>query len=403
MNDVFGGIVEIAGALFAGLRAVVPDRWLWAIAFLGSIVAGIRHVIAHMRAGRVSVGGTVLGVKSPTDSSGASVFRSARSVAHRPSLSPFYGRPAWLRALPYPCLVILAALWIYARPVVILLGAAVLAWAGWKAYAFSTTWRHRRRIVAPMTKALSPVLETRAVEILEGIIVPKNWHHEAAQVVIPLPDHHRQMHIQDAARVVTERLGGEWNHKRTNAAPYLLTLTHKPAPPGYLSAADVADYLTAQGHALTPFLGLGTERSAVRFDFGGQTVHVALSAGTGAGKSTVIRELASQLCFNGIDGGVFLDAKGTSFDGIRHIPGIEIHDDIEDIPSQWDAVSRLREELYARSRGKRAGGSISWAPKFFVLEEFNVMSRLWKKYWAEVKEKGDPANPPVLSDLEDIL
>jgi hypothetical protein len=406
MSEVFTSISDIIAAGHAALRALIPhfDAWCWLALLIASIVLGIKHVIAHMRNGRLTIGEAVIGSHSHTDASGASVFRSAKAVQRRPSLSPFYGRPAWLRAVPYPVLVTAAWLWVYLRPVAVLAAVAVLGWIAWRLYRACVSWSHRRSIVVPMTQALGPALEVQPREVLQGIVVPRNYHNDDAKVIVPLPDHHRPMHVSEVGRIVAERLGGEWNARRVDGgAPYRVMCTHKPAPPSHLSTADVAEWILEPGHRLTPFIGLGTERSVLRLDFGGQTVHVALSAGTGAGKSTLIRLVTSQLVFNGIYDMLGIDAKGTSFDGVRHVPGIEIHDDIEDDPDgQWDAVARARQTLYDRSRGKRHGNA-SWDPKFIILEEFNVTSRLWKKRWTEVKDKNDPATPPPLSNLEDIL
>ncbi|MEV7809028.1 hypothetical protein AB0O28_39355 [Microbispora sp. NPDC088329] len=395
-------LIDIVRHVADALRAAIPgfDRWFWLALFFASLVLGARHVIQHMRHGRVSIGGATIGTKSRTDEGGATMFRSAESVARRPSLSPFYGRPAWLRMLPYPALVVLAWLWVYAPWALVTLAFCLTAYAGLRIWQALSTAQHRREIVRPLAAVLAPALEERPARILEGIVLPKNWQDDDAEVVIPLPDHHRPDQISQAARLVAARLGGDWNHARSGHAPYTLTFRHKPAPPSYLEFRDVAPLLR-QGSLETPLMGLGCDLAPLRIDFGGAVAHLGLSAGTGAGKSTLIRLLVMQLAFHGVRDFVGIDSKLVSFAGLEGVPGMRIYNG--EITEMWSAIEETRFEMDDRYNYLARNPDAKFPPKFLILEEQNDFALETKIVWEEIKSKGDKAKAPVWNDIARLL
>lgn len=393
----------------ARLRAALDSsglsELLWPALLLGSIVAGIRQVRRHMARNRILIEGQVVGARTDTDTAGATVWRSAASVQRRPSLSPFWGRPAWLRGLPYPVATAYAALWWYQPAVAALLTVAVVAWGLRRGVRWNARRQHYRGIVVPMTKALGPAIGEVPSRILQGIVVPADYEREDAEIVIPLPDDHRPSHIAEASRIVTERLGGEWRSVRSGSSPYLLTLSHKPAPPRHVEYADVADLLLA-GDVWTPFLGLGTESEKVRINFNGDVVHLGISAGTGAGKSNVMRLLATQFAIHGVPAQVAIDVKG-DIEGMDQIPGMRVLNDIGDLdnldglPRMWAAIRAVCSEMDARRRGLR-GPKDSWDPIVMWLDEQNMFADYTQTAWDMLREKDDPKVAPVWGDLRNI-
>ncbi len=400
IGQIIGDIISIFGQIVDGLRRAIPgiDGWFWLALFIGSMGLGIRHVIHHMRHGRVSIGGAVVGTKGRTDESGASLFRSAHSNARRPSLSPLYGKPAWYRAVPYPVLVILAWGWVYYRIVTVLILAAFGAWIVQKALSRVAARRHRNAIVKPLAAVLAPALEVRPDFVLEGLVIPPNWQDDRAQVVVPLPDAWRPDQISNAAKLVAVRLGGEWNHRRSDMAPYNLTFSHKPSPPSSVATADVA-HLLIQGDVWHPFLGLGTERNDVRLDFSGAVVHLGMSAGTGAGKSVLNLLLGGQFLFHGGEV-IGIDVAGNSFDAMEGFPGFTVYNDVDDLPAMWDAIHAVRLEMDARRRGKRGNSEKAYDPLILFLEEQNMFATFTKSLWKQIKDKSDPEVCPVFDDIK---
>ncbi|WP_190869031.1 hypothetical protein, partial [Actinomadura sp. RB99] len=113
---ILGGVWHgVSGSYRAAQAAGYGWAW-WGALFTLAVVYGVRVVIRHVRSGQLRIGTALIGTQSGRDASAASVFRSAHSVARRPSLSPFYGRPAYLRGLPAPTVVAAAWLWVEVRP-----------------------------------------------------------------------------------------------------------------------------------------------------------------------------------------------------------------------------------------------------------------------------------------------
>lgn len=406
--DLFAALFRAAAAIQRQLDESGHGWITWALLFVLSVYLGARHVIAHMRRGRIVVGGELLGTRHHTDAFGASLFRSAAKVERKPSLSPFAGRAVAWRAVPYPAAVV--ALWMYVYTPWLLgtLTAGLGAWMGWHAWRTLSTWQHRRAIVRPMARALAPALQERADVILSGIVVPKDYAEDHAEVVIPLPDDHRPMHIQEASRIVHERLGGEWRHVRSPQAPYVLTFRHKPAPPSYVAYEDVAELLLTGGDIWTPFIGLGTERDSVRLNFDGHVVHLGISAGTGAGKSTLMRLMAVQFALysGGAARQIYIDVKGDD-EGMTSIPGMVVLNDIgtldglEGLPRMWQAIRWVASELDARRRGLR-GPKEAWEPIILYNDEQNMFADYTSTAWDMMRDKDDPKTAPVWQDMRMI-
>lgn len=397
------------GQLWQGFWQALPPRWdfiaaqvLWALAFLAALALGIRYARWHHHRGKVKVGGQLVGEKVATDVAGATMFRSAESVRKRPHLSPLHGKPGWVRVLLFPAPVVLAYGWTYYRIVTAAVLALTAVWAGVRVYWWARAFRHNSTLVKPLAEALAPVTEQDTDDVLEGLVVPRDYQDEQARVYVPLPNHHRVEHANQAHRLVAARLGGEWNHKISPRAPYLLTFSHRPAPPSLVTYEDVAEMIVHRGGMWTPLLGLGAEQEANRLNFNGDVVHLGISAGTGAGKSTVMRLLATQFAINGVTQQLGIDVKGDSFEGCEHIPGMHIHNDYKQISSMWTAIHNMRLECDARREGKR-GPKEGWDPIIIYLEEQNMFSRFTSQAWAELKDKEDPKVCPVWNDIEFLM
>ncbi|MQY09871.1 hypothetical protein [Actinomadura macrotermitis] len=405
IGDAIAGIGVLYGmAVDAGYGGYV-----WLTLLVLALAAGIYRVVRHMQRGRVTLGGVVFNTQAGLDASGASVFRSARQVNERPSLSPFWGRPTYLRALPYPVAVILLWMWVEAPYLLAALAAGGSVYLARAIYRLISTRRHRKSIVVPLAKALSPVVQEHAERILEGTIIPRDYALPHAEVVIPLPDGHHPTIPAEVSRVVHARLGGEWKTSITQGAPYLLTFRHKPSPPEYVGYDDVAEMMI-HGHGehsglWRPIIGLGAEKEVAGLNFDGHVVHLGISAGTGAGKSNLMRVLATQFAIR--SGGnarqVYLDVKGDD-EGMQHVPGMMVLNDIGDVTNldgiyqQWEVIQWFVNEMDARRRGLR-GPKEGWEPLVLFNDEQNAFGKFSRQAWELIKDKGDPKTPPVWQNM----
>lgn len=105
-----GIITEFLSALYDSLREWLgPWSWaLWAVLIVAAWCWGVYRAAQKSKKFRTTMSGGM-------DGSGATLWRSASGMTRDPRwLSPFYGRPGWLRSLPYPVGVLLLAWWIEA-------------------------------------------------------------------------------------------------------------------------------------------------------------------------------------------------------------------------------------------------------------------------------------------------
>lgn len=292
---------------------------------------------------------------------------------------------------------------LYAVVAVVVVVAGV--WAGWAVYRSAQERRHRRELVEPLALVLARVTQQSQGTLLARMEVPRNYLSDPEAVIrIPMPDDWMPEQRKQIVSLCTVRLGGEWNSTTTQKAPYFVELRHKPSPPDYVSYADVRDLLM-QGSSATPLLGLGTEAEAVRLDFDQESPHVGMSVGTGGGKSSFFRLTISQMAFHGdVEKFTVVDPKMVSLQGMDQvIPNLTVHDEIED---EWDAIYKFRAEMdrrYAKLKSGQVKNEKDFSRWVLVLEEQNSFALESKLHWQDIKDKGDPATPPVWNDIAFIL
>jgi hypothetical protein len=325
-------------------------------------------------------------------------------------------------------------------------GAAV-AWAVWWAARGVVTWRHRRRVVRPMVRALAPVVELAPVDIRDRLIIPApagpvrsvlarpvaagaaallGSDDPAARVagralavvesrvlaatpgriVVPVADHWagRPAQVQELSRIVGQRVGGEWDAStQLRTAPFSVRYTPRPAPPesvlwtpdGQLAAAVAA---TTQDR---PVLGVGSRGEYVNLDFTGEIAHLAASFGTGAGKSSFLRWLTAQFAYHGVREFVVCDVKWVSLAGMEGVPGLHIYRDVEEI---WDAIALARAEMDRRYVELLADPKRVFPRMVIILEEQNAFAMESAMRWMHVRPDGvKKALPPVWGDIGLLL
>lgn len=376
MSDFLYAVHRI-GAL---LDATGAAGYLWPALFVGACILGIRHVHRHMKHGRVSIGGTHVGSQTGLDASGATLFRGERSVSRQRSKNPFWGRPAILRALPYPAVVVLLWLLIYAWWALAVLTVAALAVGVWRAYLGIADFEHRRKVVDPLVEAISIATGDRFEDIKRGVVIPRDWRtNEKAECVYPLPGRQRAGHVADLVRLHHERSPGvEWAHKVSDQAPFKLYLWHKPAPPTYITPQDVVSYVAKNTVRKRFFVGLGANSEPRYVDFNTDAPHIALSCGTQGGKSTLNRWLATQFALQGAYQ-IGIDVKRTSFKGCEVIPNFRVYNNPKRLDIMWAAIHMVYLEFDRRSEGGK------WDfPVFLYLEEQNMFADMIRSWWERI-------------------
>ncbi|MFC7796204.1 helicase HerA domain-containing protein [Streptomyces cinereoruber] len=151
-----------------------------------------------------------------------------------------------------------------------------------------------------------------------------------------------------------------------------------------------------------PLIGFGAGGTKVSVDLDADSPHVLISAGTGGGKSTILRALCCQFIHNGAHAYV-LDFKRISHTWARGVPGVTYCRDIAEIHG---ALIRLAQEGRDRIRlAEQLADDVlarePWriGPRLVILlEEINATVAQLKRYWARIRESGGPKESPAVEN-----
>jgi hypothetical protein len=317
--------------------------------------------------------------------------------------------PGWVRsAVRLAFVAVLVGLWRWRAGtewVLVLAGGPLAGLACWRAVWRAMRARHRRRVVSPLAAALAGPLETTPAEVARTLSVPRVLG-PAAQVTAALPHHYQGAPVQvdAAARIVGQRLGGEWQ-AQVSRSPLALVVTRRPEPPEFVPFAQVAELIRAQGSAMRILMGLGAGDEPVWLDFGSQLAHLGLSCGPGSGKSTFLRFAIAQFSHWGVASFPTLDGKGISLAGMEAIPGLTV---LREAGEQWAAMAELRAEMERRYAALLADPSATFPLCVILGDEMNDLSIEWRQHWGALRAadpalRRAPATPPVYDDWTRVL
>jgi hypothetical protein len=229
--------------------------------------------------------------------------------------------------------------------------------------------------------------------------VPRDYReHGGKPVVISLPAHFA---MQERARkalvsAAAERLGmrdpsATWQMEGEH--PRLL-LSAPVLPPALVSVADIAHELE-QTEPYTFLLGMsGTETLTVSLRE--DSPHIAVSAGSGAGKSEHIKSMVAQALHWGWFA-LILDWKGESQEWAEGLPGVRY---VREIAALHDAMVAIGEDIEWRRLHRGAP-----RPNVLVVsEEWGITAPLLAEYWSALRSTADaeekttmPLRSPAIS------
>ncbi|WP_328533222.1 type IV secretory system conjugative DNA transfer family protein [Micromonospora zamorensis] len=177
------------------------------------------------------------------------------------------------------------------------------------------------------------------------------------------------------------------------------TWTVRKRPPARVGLAQVVEHLPRLAE-YEFFLGLGAGDKPVTISLRDDSPHIAVSAGTGAGKSVLAELLAVQVLARG-GRVVILDRKGSH----RWAIGLDRVDYCSRPAQMHDALVRLA--VLADERNTLAMHEADdWdcGPRVLVIcEELNATIGQLSNYWAEARGRGEPKRSPAISALADLL
>ena len=292
-----------------------------------------------------------------------------------------------------------------------LLVTAALAAAGygiWRTVRRVRRWRHHRRWVRPLTRALTPQLGSPPVRL--------EIDRDRSRVLVGLPEDFTgsDRDKEGVTRAVTAKLAIEapdasW---KLDGRKPLVTFTRSEPPPSRVTWDDVA----AQVDALGPddlMIGPGKKASMVTASLASDSPHLLIAMGTGGGKSnSAAFWLVQQLRRGAI--GLFLDAKHHSHPWafkdmdaeFGQLPNVAYARRTQDL---HDAMVWLADELDRRNqvalRAINAKGDIlgDVGPRLFIVaEELNLATPRLKQHWADIRTKEDVKKSPALTGMGEV-
>lgn len=179
-------------------------------------------------------------------------------------------------------------------------------------------------------------------------------------------------------------------------------LTQSPPPPG---RTVLADALPALERAKPDELvwGRGKRGAWVITSLSGDSPHVGLSMGSGAGKSVTARLLLAQMLHRGAIG-LILDVKMISHAWAARLPNVHIARRPHEI---HEALIWLGAEVDRRNEVALAGadddGNVNAdvGPRIIVIaEELNATMAMLRAWWRENRAASDPVRPPSITALD---
>lgn len=171
--------------------------------------------------------------------------------------------------------------------------------------------------------------------------------------------------------------------------------------PDLISFSEIEAYLLASSE-YNPFYGMTAGGEGLNISMQGDSPHMAVSAGSGAGKSEMIKVLAMQALRWGWNV-IILDWKEESQEWIKGLDGVRY---VSDIDSIHDMGVALGEEVEARKANPSAP-----RPKMLVIcEEWSLTADLLSDYWTALRSMSDaeekrsmPTRSPALTGFKKII
>jgi hypothetical protein len=293
------------------------------------------------------------------------------------------------------CYGLATAFWVTVA-ILAVLAAAGAGYGAWWLYRRVLRWRHHRRWVRPLHRALTPVLGAPPPRLA---IEP-----DRSKVVVGVPVEFTGSDKEREAitRAVTTKLAIEapdasWKLHGKNPQ---VTFTQSEPPPARVSWDDVAAAVRAAAPNELVF-GPGKRAAIVRAAYS-ESPHVAIPGGSGGGKSNLAAFLLLQemmrgsLIFN-------LDPKWISHLWMQDLPNVINAHDIPDLhlALTWlggELLRRTRAAYYSAGGTGRVRGRVG--DRIIVLcEELNYGMPGLKDYWRETRTKEQPKQSPAIAAL----
>ena len=277
----------------------------------------------------------------------------------------------------------------------------------WRAWLRWRRRKHRRAWVEPVHAIVAPMV---------GIPVanpPKSWlaiEQDRSRAVFQLPpgtDFSDPKLQEKIVRAASRTLGIEAPDPKWALAGPEPTLTIVPTqpPPDEVLLPAIKEWFDKIGPD-DLVVGLGRDGTPVILSLHGDSPHIGLTMGSGAGKSVTARFFGAQMLYKGAVV-VILDPKRISHMWARGLPNVAYARDDEELHEMLLALQR---EVDRRNRVADIAADVEGkvnanvGPRIFVIaEELNAAMKRLRAYWRRERGPGDPVRSPALDALDEVM
>jgi hypothetical protein len=218
------------------------------------------------------------------------------------------------------------------------------------------------------------------------------------EAVVPYltPDQRQAVESVIGAKLPAGELVGSWDQVGQRVSATWTVRKRPPASVGYADLAARFDRLADD----EIFLGMAAGGKPKIVSFSEDAPHIALSAGSGAGKSVLAKLAAVQVLARGGEV-VILDIKG-SHRWALGMPGVTYCTKPEQMHKVLLKLDALADERNDAAPHHPEG----WVPgkRYLVIaEELNATMARIKLWWDQVREKHEPKTPPAISAFRNLM
>ncbi len=208
-------------------------------------------------------------------------------------------------------------------------------------------------------------------------------------------------------QVISRHLGGDWAATWSlNTSPRFVVLCHEPKPPNKVTLEEFMPYVDSVPDSSLA-LGIGANRHIMAINLDSDAPHIAMSIGTGGGKTDTIALMIAILVRRNCERIDVIDPKRVSHNWARGLPGVHIH---RYVAGQMEAIHNVRLCMDARYDAIDTDPDIAFPRHALIIEEQNSLMQDLADYWTEYRTNLDPAeraktprHNPAIADLRYIL
>lgn len=327
-----------------------------------------------------------------------------------------YKRASWRIGIALVIAIIFCGLAVNQTATVI--GLIISAIAGsafgtWRGRISLLDWSHHRKLVIPLYQTSTLITGQSVVfgrshgdNHKKYIHVPRDFRtNDKARIRFVVPETWEAQPGQQARlrTLITQRLGGDWDMiPKLTEYPPSIEFVKSPAPPDKVTFADIKSALE-KGSLNIIILGIGTRDKIISINLDSESPHIAISMGTGGGKTSLIRLIVAYLMRHGCERIDIIDPKRVSHNWARDIPGVYIH---RTMTKQMEAIHNFRLRMESRYDALDTDDTLTFPRHVLIIEEQNSWMGYAQTYWADYRRGLEPAERgkvpprnPAVADL----